>query len=403
MPFAEMFCPRRPHRMLPALLLALWLTPGSLALVPVVSYGRIPADTGPFKLLLTEVCTLGGDQEFIEIWNPGLHNVDLSDCYLSDAVYSPNNTGYWNLGGGVLDANTVGGGAFADFTARFPAGYVLAAGDTVTISLAGSRRFTMAYGYAPDLELFEDGASPDVIPDLRNIFPAPGNSIINSDSFPSLTNSGECAILFHWREGQALVTDMDIFVYGAGGSYQFAKTGRTVAGVTYAPDTAVASQHPLVPAAVFGQSYARLDATEGTQVPTGSNGVDGRDELSEPWNVTWALRPASPVRPGPGIAAVGDDASVPAAARPLRCYPNPFNPRTTVAFDVPSAGPIRLAVYDAAGRLVRTLVAGAVPVGRHEVVWDGRDDRDRAVASGAYLCRLEAGGQRWSRHLLLLK
>lgn len=399
---ADVRAPRSLLHWLP-LLLALCATTGPATPVPAASYCRTPADTGAAKLLLTEVCTLGFDWEFIEIWNPGPGDIDLSDYYLSDAVYSPNNTGYWNLGGGVLNDFTVGGGAFVDFTARFPAGYVLAAGDTVTVSIAGSRRFAIAYGFAPDLELYEDGAAPDAIPDLRNVFPAPDNSIITSDSVPSLANSGECVVLFHWREGQALVTDVDVFVYGAGSSYQFTKTGRSVAGVTYAPDTAVASQHPLVPATPFGQSYARLDATEGTQIPTGSNGVGGRDELSEPWNVTWALQSASPVRPGPGIAAVGDDAAMAAGAGPLHCFPNPFNPRTTVAFDAPAGGPVRLAVYDPAGRLVRTLVAGEASVGRHEAIWDGRDDRGRAVASGAYLCRLEIAGRHWTRQLVLLK
>jgi flagellar hook assembly protein FlgD len=51
-----------------------------------------------------------------------------------------------------------------------------------------------------------------------------------------------------------------------------------------------------------------------------------------------------------------------------------------------------LAIYDLAGRLVRTLVAGPLAAGEHEAVWDGCDDAGRAQASGSYLARLDADG-----------
>jgi hypothetical protein len=73
--------------------------------------------------------------------------------------------------------------------------------------------------------------------------------------------------------------------------------------------------------------------------------------------------------------------------------PNPFNPRTTIRFYVPTAGPVHLAVYDVAGRLVRVLVAGERPAGSQEAVWDGRDASGRSAPSGSYLARLEAGGE----------
>lgn len=72
--------------------------------------------------------------------------------------------------------------------------------------------------------------------------------------------------------------------------------------------------------------------------------------------------------------------------------PNPFNPLTTLEFELPAAGPARLIVVDLAGRLVRTLVDESASVGRHEVVWDGRDEGGRVVGSGTYLARLEFGG-----------
>lgn len=88
---------------------------------------------------------------------------------------------------------------------------------------------------------------------------------------------------------------------------------------------------------------------------------------------------------------VGD--STPAAARLLPCTPNPFNPRTTLRFDLPAAGNIRLAVYDVAGRLVRVLAEGERAAGSYEVAWDGRDAGGRGLASGNYFARLETGGR----------
>ena len=85
-------------------------------------------------------------------------------------------------------------------------------------------------------------------------------------------------------------------------------------------------------------------------------------------------------------------APLPAAAtrsRLLPPRPNPFNPRTSLRAEVTAAGPARLAVFDLAGRRVRTLVdAAAVPAGPLDAEWDGRDDAGRACPSGRYVARL---------------
>ena len=85
--------------------------------------------------------------------------------------------------------------------------------------------------------------------------------------------------------------------------------------------------------------------------------------------------------------------STPATLRLHPNRPNPFNPRTTIRFDLPAAGQVRLAVYDVAGRRIRVLVEGDLPAGSHEAVWDGRDASGRASPSGSYLARLVAGGK----------
>jgi plastocyanin len=86
--------------------------------------------------------------------------------------------------------------------------------------------------------------------------------------------------------------------------------------------------------------------------------------------------------------------------------PNPFNPNTRIDFVVPATGarvPVRLQVLDARGRVLRTLVSDELAPGRQSVVWDGREDSGRVVASGVYACRLNAGGQATMRTMTLLK
>jgi hypothetical protein len=87
-----------------------------------------------------------------------------------------------------------------------------------------------------------------------------------------------------------------------------------------------------------------------------------------------------------------DTPAAPAALR-LTSYPNPFNPSTSIAFELPAAASVELAIYDLSGRRLRGLLADEhYPAGRHALSWDGRDDAGRALSSGIYFCRLRATG-----------
>ena len=83
--------------------------------------------------------------------------------------------------------------------------------------------------------------------------------------------------------------------------------------------------------------------------------------------------------------------------------PNPFNPRTTIAFSLPQGGPVDVVIYSASGRRVTVLVHEEMGAGRHEVVWNGTDDRGREVASGVYLVQVRAKGQAKVRKLGLVR
>ncbi|HEX6791816.1 MAG TPA: FlgD immunoglobulin-like domain containing protein [Candidatus Krumholzibacteria bacterium] len=83
--------------------------------------------------------------------------------------------------------------------------------------------------------------------------------------------------------------------------------------------------------------------------------------------------------------------------------PNPFNPSTTIHYELAQSGRATLGVYDVSGRLVRTLVDREHNVGSYETRWDGRDDRGAAVASGVYFYRIESGRFTQTRRMVLLK
>jgi len=84
-------------------------------------------------------------------------------------------------------------------------------------------------------------------------------------------------------------------------------------------------------------------------------------------------------------------------------YPNPFNPITSIAFEMPGAQNVRLTVYNMLGQKVRTLVDGHRPAGYYSVQWDGRDDFGKALSSGIYFYRIEAGAFRKTNKMILLK
>ena len=85
-------------------------------------------------------------------------------------------------------------------------------------------------------------------------------------------------------------------------------------------------------------------------------------------------------------------------------FPNPFNPTTTIQYELPQAADVELTVYNVVGQPVRTLVAEHQSAGRYAVEWDATNDSGHSLSSGLYFYRLEAGGAfREIKKMLLLK
>jgi len=146
------------------------------------------------------------------------------------------------------------------------------------------------------------------------------------------------------------------------------------------------------------------DPVVGTHETETKTYISSAVDLSGPTCQAWFNNPLEVA-----VAPQDYDPAAPVENPPLagrlrvRNHPNPFNPETEIRFMVPAPGAVRLSVYDAAGRLVRTLLDGDVAAGEGRVGWDGRDGTGLRVGSGIYFARLEAGGRAAIVKMLLVE
>jgi hypothetical protein len=133
------------------------------------------------------------------------------------------------------------------------------------------------------------------------------------------------------------------------------------------------------------------------------------------WGANAIAPPAHPVNDGGAVmftelqitfgpSSSNDNPTAPVANRILnKNYPNPFNPETTLSFDMPMAGKARLEIFNVKGQLVKTMFDDIAPAGRTSLVWDSTDDGGKAVASGLYFYRLNTSNHSETRKMMLMK
>ncbi len=105
-----------------------------------------------------------------------------------------------------------------------------------------------------------------------------------------------------------------------------------------------------------------------------------------------------------GLSSSG--AQLPKAFGLAQNSPNPFNPSTTISYNIPESSPpvmVELSVYNLRGQVVRTLVRETKVPGQYSVNWDGTDEGGRRVSSGVYFYRIQAGEYRATRKMVVLK
>ncbi|WP_437806850.1 thrombospondin type 3 repeat-containing protein [Sorangium sp. So ce1078] len=256
--------------------LASILSFSTIALLPAATHAAAE------KLLLMDVVVSPTQAESVAIRNPGSTPVVLTDYYLADY-----NTYYDVIIAGAPAGTT-------DFIVRFPAGAVIQPGETQYVSIAGGECFRTScgvtsaftgYGIYPTYEI-ATGAGTTTSPAVPDMLVPVTNGVGTAWGF---TNGGEPVILFYWDDMTNLVTDVDYVYYGtAGAQAPVNKTGVTVNGSTYLPDTADnPALHAPLSMMTTTINTCRVDLAETGQVMMGSNGVSGRDEASEPWSTTW--------------------------------------------------------------------------------------------------------------------
>jgi hypothetical protein len=106
---------------------------------------------------------------------------------------------------------------------------------------------------------------------------------------------------------------------------------------------------------------------------------------------------------GTALTSIEVDGGLPREFAVHPNYPNPFNPATTIKYELPVAGNVELVVYDMLGSRVRTLVSGLKEAGYHQVQWDGANEAGIPVTTGVYLYRFSSGDYSRVRKMMLLK
>ncbi|KQC10331.1 MAG: hypothetical protein APR54_12115 [Candidatus Cloacimonas sp. SDB] len=84
-------------------------------------------------------------------------------------------------------------------------------------------------------------------------------------------------------------------------------------------------------------------------------------------------------------------------------HPNPFNPTTMIKYSIPDDSPVELAIYNIKGQKIKTLIDGWQSKGLHDVLWDGKDNNDKSVASGIYFYKINFNNKTDIRKMTLLK
>jgi len=103
------------------------------------------------------------------------------------------------------------------------------------------------------------------------------------------------------------------------------------------------------------------------------------------------------------LAIAGEIGLQPGQFKLHQAYPNPFNPTTTLKYEMGSAGPVSIDVFDVNGRKIRSLYNGIQIPGQHEIRWDAKDDHGRSMSSGVYLFKVNVNGKQQTAKSLLLK
>jgi len=140
--------------------------------------------------------------------------------------------------------------------------------------------------------------------------------------------------------------------------------------------------------------------------PSNITGIFTQNDFSSPYDEFYQLQPRT-IDDFEPASSIGDGLVVnPLEFELHAAYPNPFNPSTTIAFDIPAhlnGKNVQLIVYDILGQKVTTLADRPFKTGSHEIIWNGRSDSNIMMSSGIYFVVLKAADLRQMTRLMLIK
>ena len=97
------------------------------------------------------------------------------------------------------------------------------------------------------------------------------------------------------------------------------------------------------------------------------------------------------------------DKKIPTEFSLTQNYPNPFNPETVISYSTPKPAQIRIEIYNAIGKKIRTLVDDYVQAGQHQIIWDGKNDNGIQVSTGIYYYIMQSGNFRSMKKAVFVK
>jgi hypothetical protein len=228
------------------------------------------------------------------------------------------------------------------------------------------------------------------------------------------TNMTHFRRLFESRHWTEIVPDFDHTVltggYGSWGNDDYATAASTADGSSLLAFLPSARTVTFDMSTLTGDSVRCwwYDPADGSTVWIGSF-PRGTRSFTPPadWNWVIVIDDAALGFPPPGTPLPPTPAPglVPASRPPelVQNRPNPFNPATTLEYDLTTPTRVRVEVYDLAGAHVRTLIDEPQAAGRHVAHWDGRDTRGHPVASGVYVVRVDTAQGSDRRKMVLLR
>jgi hypothetical protein len=162
----------------------------------------------------------------------------------------------------------------------------------------------------------------------------------------------------------------------------------------------------FIEAATATKAWMRERASDDVAFADGTNfGVEVTGELTDgtPFSGTDTIRLIKPGNSSHPAGGAEPEETIASLDRPsLEVSPNPLTGTARISYGLEAGGTVRLAIYDAAGRLVRTLEDGHKSAGRHAVTWDRKTDDGRSVNGGVYFIRFEQPGSEIVRKLMVV-